>query len=133
MWVVQRYAGHIRGWHKGLKVTADGGSWRSLSSAKAYVPADGVRLLGLSGGLRGSRNDDAVVARSLLTGSAIAAARGLQGEGFVEAFSLYVVLLKWILKRTLKVIKVKYERSFKGEVFGKNKKLINTHSLIEIT
>ena len=83
-----------------------------MSSAKAYVPADGVRLLGLSGGLCGSRNDDAVVARSLLTGSAIAAARGLQGEGFVEAFSLYVVLLKWILKRTLKVIKVKYERSF---------------------
>ena len=65
-----------------------------MSCAKAYVPADGVRLLGLSGGLCGSRNDDAVVARSLLTGSAIAAARGLQGGGFVDVFSLYVVLLK---------------------------------------
>ena len=83
-----------------------------MSSAKAYVSADGVRLLGLSGGLRGSWNDDAVVACSLRTGSTIAAARGLQGEGFVEAFSLYVILFQWILKRTLKVIKVKYERSF---------------------
>ena len=91
---VHRYAGPLKGLQKGLKVTADGSSWRSLSSAKAYVSADGVRLLGLSGGLRGSWNDDAVVACSLLTGSTIAAARGLQGEGFVDVFSLYVVLLK---------------------------------------